>query len=159
LGKFSPGHVVEIPIAPSGRTLPPLDASFQKAVAVERDKLLQFRVDLCRLKKSVEGAENSSPGPAGAFAGGLCIDFGDAPELQKHLGFLTESESDWSEVRAGDPRMVLIKVLLARCHEQGRDEIHVAEIAADVNATLDAEGATSLSARLVGSLLKSVGLV
>jgi hypothetical protein len=64
------------------------------------------------------------------------------------------------DVRRGDPRVVLVEVLLAWCHEKDRSELHVAEIAVDLNAALFAEGGTlTLSDRLVGSLLKSVGLL
>jgi hypothetical protein len=46
-----------------------------------------------------------------------------------------------------------------RCHEQGRTDLHVAEITADVNAAFLAMDAnSSLSERLVGSLLRAVGL-
>jgi hypothetical protein len=70
-----------------------------------------------------------------------------------------EPETDLRDVRLRDPRLVLLEVLLVRCHEEGRRKIYVAEVAADLNAALDDAGATStLGDRMVGSLLKSIGL-
>ena len=78
----------------------------------------------------------------------------------ERLSVPIEAEQTWDDVRLGDPRVVLLEALLAQCHEKGLAELCVAEIALDVNAALLAgSGTLTLNARLVGSLLKSVGLL
>jgi len=52
----------------------------------------------------------------------------------------------------------LIEVLWARCHEDGREKLYVAEIAADVNDVLSLNGDVKLSDRMAGSLLRGLGL-
>ena len=57
-----------------------------------------------------------------------------------------------------DPLVAVVEVLLARCHERTRARLYVAEVAADVNAIFSLDGKPELSCRMVGSLLKSLGL-
>jgi hypothetical protein len=53
----------------------------------------------------------------------------------------------------------LLEVVRARCHEPGRARLYVAEIALDLNAQILASGGKDeLSDRMVGSLLRSLGL-
>ena len=117
-----------------------------------------MRLDYCGGKFAEPGEANSER-PDDWFSGRLCSDFVDAPGLREHLALLMEDESDREETHQADPRVVLLGVLKARCHEQGLNEIKVAEISADLNAALDSKGAAAtMSARLVGSLLKEIGL-
>ena len=157
-GKSNLGSFVEIPIVPSTRPLPPLDAKARREIAQEfLPKLLQFRVDCCGGRRFAEDADVDGPGDGTASA--LRSSIFDSPQLKEHLALLMEAEPDSSDRRQGDPRVVLLESLLLRCHEPGRDKLHVAEIAADVNAILDDQGAVSpLPPRLVGGLLKDVGL-
>ena len=139
LGKPILGPVIEIPVTPSRRALPPLDANRQREIAELLPELLQFRVDYASYKRG-ESGESSDLG-------------------SWDPGELMEPETDLRDVRLRDPRLVLLEVLLVRCHEEGRRKIYVAEVAADLNAALDDAGATStLGDRMVGSLLKSIGL-
>ncbi len=158
--KFAAGSFVQIPIFSSNRPLPPLDQTCQRELAEEfLPQLLRFRLDCCGGRKFAEAGDANSERPDDWFSGRLGSGFVDAPALREHLALLTEDESDREETHQADPRVVLLDALRARCHEQGRSEINVAEIAADLNAGLDSKGAAStLSARLVGSLLKEIGL-
>jgi hypothetical protein len=156
VGRFN-GSFVEIPVVPNTRPLPPLDAKARREIAQEfLPKLLQFRVD-CWRGRFAEDADVD--GPADGTASALRSSIVDSPQLKQHLALLMEAEPELSDRRLGDSRVVLLQSLLLRCHEPGRDELHVAEIAADVNTILDDQGAISpLSPRLVGGLLKDVGL-
>jgi len=159
LGKFAAGSFIQVPILSSRRPLPPLDQTCQRELAEEfLPQLLRLRLDYCG-RKFAEPGDASSERPDDWFSGRLCTNFVDVPELREHLTLLTEDESDREETHQADPRVVLLEVLVARCHEHGLSEIKVAEIAADLNAALYSKGAAStLSARLVGSLLKEIGL-
>jgi hypothetical protein len=159
LEKFSAGSFIQVPILSSSRPLPPLDQTCQRELAQEfLPQLLQVRLDFCGRRIAEPGDANSER-PDDWFSGRLCSDFVDAPELREHLGLLTEAESELEETHQADPRVVLLEGLRARCHERDRTEIHVAEIAADLNAALHSKGAAAtMSARLVGSLLKEIGL-
>jgi hypothetical protein len=159
VGKFASGSFIQVPIFSSSRPLPSLDQRCQRELAREfLPQLLRVRLDYCG-KKLAEPGDANSDRPDDWFSGRPCSNFVDAPELREHLALLTEDESDREETHQADPRVVLLELLRARCHEQGRSEIRVAEIAADLNAALDSKGAAStMSDRLVGSLLKEIGL-
>jgi len=160
LGNGTLGSIIEIPVSPSSRPLPILDAIKQREIAREfQPKLLQYRLTHCRAARTAESTDASAGGSTGDLVTGLPDCFSDAPQLRECLSVLLAAEQSLNDVRLGDPRVVLLEVLWARCHEKVRAELHVAEIAADVNAGLFAEGGTlTLSARMVGSLLKSVRL-
>jgi hypothetical protein len=160
LGKCALGSFTEVPIPPSRRALPSLDAKQQRDIAEELlPKLLQLRVDCCRLPKAAEPGDVGPTDQEDCFANRILTYVGGAPGLREQLRQLMEAEPE-DNVRLSDPRVVLLEVLLARCHETGRDKIYVAEVAADVNAARDEAGATStFSDRLIGSLIKSVGLL
>jgi hypothetical protein len=161
LGNGTLGPIIEIPVAPRRRRLPTLDAKKQREIAEEfQPRLLQYRLTHCGTAKSAKSDDVSSAGSTSELVSGLRACFSDAPRLSKRLSVLIEAEQSWDDARLGDPRVVLLEVLLARCHEEGRSELYVAEIAADVNAALFVgSGTLTLSPRLVGSLLNSVGLL
>jgi len=160
LGNRTLGPIIEIPVAPTRRPLPTLDAKRQRAIAEEfQPKLLQYRLTHCGTARTTESTDVSSAGSTSELASGLRACFSDAPRLGERLGVLIEAEQSLDDGRRDDPRVVLVEVLLARCHEKGRAKLYVNEIAADVNAALFAgSGTLTLTDRLVGSLLKSVGL-
>ena len=160
LGNRTLGPIMEIPVAPSRRPLPTLDAKRQRAIAEEfQPKLLQYRLARCGTARTAKSDKVPSGISTSELVSELRAYFSDAPQLIERLSGLIEAEQNWDDARRGDPRMALLEVLLARCHEEGRPVLHVAEIAANVNAALFAASEPlTLSARLVGSLLKSVGL-
>lgn len=85
--------------------------------------------------------------------------FSDEPKLRdQQLALLTEAEQSGHGARLTDPRVPLIEVLWSWCHESKRQKLHVAEIAVDLNDVLSLEGDLKLGDRLVGSILKSLGL-
>jgi len=85
--------------------------------------------------------------------------FADEPTLRaQELAMLIEADPNGTQARLTDPRVPLIEVLWSRCHEDRVEKVYVAEIAADMNAVLSVYGGLELSARMTGSLLKSIGL-
>jgi hypothetical protein len=159
LDKLASSSFIQIPISSSSRPLSPPDRKCQREIALKfLPQLLQVRLDYCGRRFAKPG-DTDSGRPADGFSSRLCGNFVDAPELGEYIALLTEGDADQEETPQTDPRVVLLEVLKARCHEQGLNEIQVAEIAADLNAALYSNGATStMSARLVGSLLKEIGL-
>jgi hypothetical protein len=157
------GPMFQIPVSPSMRSLPTLDHRAQQEVAAEfLPKLLQFRLRRCG---AVRGAAATGPAgddsvaPASQLSSGMRACFSDEPELRdRQLALLIEAEPNGHGARLSDPRVPLIEVLWARCHEDGRERLYVAEVAADVNAVLSLNGGFKLSDRMVGSLLKALGL-
>ncbi len=155
----APGSFTEIPVPPSGRSLPALGSRQQQEIAEELlPKLLPFRADCGRLAKTGVPCDVGTTDPTDSPANRILAYVGGAPGLRDQLR-LIEGEPD-DNIRLSDVRVVLLEALLARCHEIDLDKIYVAEIAADVNAARDEAGATSpLSDRLIGNLIRSVGLV
>jgi hypothetical protein len=154
--KFAAGSFIHLPILSSSRPLPPLDQRCQRELAREfLPQLLRVRLDYCGRKFAEPGDANSER-PDDWFSNWPCSKLVDSSELREHLALLMEAESDREETQQADPRVILLDLLRARCHEQGRTEIRVAEIAADLNAALNSK--STMSARLVGSLLKEIGL-
>ena len=84
----------------------------------------------------------------------------DAPQLQSELVTLVTPQNQQQIVdRSSSVEPIVAGVALAFCH-QGKDEIDVKEIAAEVNRLLVARGETiQLSPEKVGHKLKKVGLL
>ena len=149
----------------------PLPHAQHARPAVERDLLdglareflpkllwyrLQHRLSAARPNSDV----GHSPSQSNTVAMALRGCFADEPALADQLAAsLAEAEPNGDEAPQGDPRVLLVEVLWARSHELDRTQLHVAEIAQDLKTAMLATGlTTTLSPRLVGGLLKSVGL-
>lgn len=153
--------MIEIPIAPSRRPLPILDRRVLEELASGfQPQLLRYRLSHFKVAAKAGCAEAASAGPAAQLAAGLCACFSDEPDLRdRQLALLIEAEQNDHEVRSTDLRVVVIEIVWARCHEDGREKLHVAEIAMNVNDVLSLKGDLKLEDRLVGSVLKSLGLL
>jgi len=150
--------MIEIAIPPSNRRLPRLDQLARKQLArLFLPKLLHYRLLHYRTVVAAGSAEAVDDGALSQHASWLRTCFSDEPKLQEQLlAFLVDQ--DGHEPRLADPRVPLIEVLWARCHELGREKLYVAEAAADLNEVSLARGGPKLSCRLVGSVLRSVGV-
>jgi hypothetical protein len=85
--------------------------------------------------------------------------FSDEPKLRdQQVALLIEAEQSLDETRRADLRTPLIEVMWAWCHEAGRDRLYVGEIALDLNEALSLSGNRKIKDRMVGELLKSLGL-
>jgi hypothetical protein len=149
--------MIEVAVPPSRRVLPVLDERSQRELASEfLPKLLEYRFrhfDAAVRVGSVDA--DFSTGSTPLIAGlGAC--FSDEPELRDRQVALLRDQSE-HEARSADPRLPVIEALWARCHERDRERLHVAELAADVNAILSLSGGLRLSDRMVGSLLNALG--
>ena len=103
--------------------------------------------------------ETASSGRAGQLVNALCACFSDESELRdRQVARLIEAEANGHKAHLTDPRVPVIESLWVRCHEEGREKLHVAEVAVDVNDVLSLKGDLKLEDRLVGSVLKSLGL-
>ncbi len=60
-------------------------------------------------------------------------------------------------MRCADPRLPVIEVMWARCHEARRDRLYIGEIALDVNKLLKKNCKQELTSRFVGSVVRSLG--
>jgi hypothetical protein len=155
--------MIQIRVSPSMRPLPMLDHRAQQELAAEfLPKLLQFRLRRCGevLGAAATGrAGDGSVGLVSQLSSGLRACFSDEPELRdRQVRILIEAEQNGHGARLTDPRVPLIEVLWSRCHENGRQKLYVSEIATDVRAALSLNGNSKLEDRMVGSLLKSLGL-
>jgi hypothetical protein len=158
------GPMIQIPVSPSMRSLPKLDHRAQQELAAEfLPKLLRFRLRRCgavRGEAATDPAEGGSVAPVSQLTSGLRACFSDEPELRdRQISLLVEAEQNGHGARRTDPRVLVIEVLWSLCHESGREKAHVAEIAADVNHVLSLKGDLELEDRMVGSVLKSLGLL
>jgi len=122
-------------------------------------RLLHYRLLHHEAAAGPEKAEDALTRGASQFAIGLQVCFRDQPTLGDQVVALLTDNSNGDEAHPDDPRALLAEVLLVRCHEAERRELYVAEVALDMNAVTGARGgAVELTPRLVGALLKSVGL-
>jgi hypothetical protein len=122
-------------------------------------KLLRYRLLHYQAAVGAGSANPASAGPASQLATGLCACFSDEPKLRdEQVALVIEAERNGHGTRLTDPRVLLIEVLWSRCHESGRQKLYVAEIGADVCAALSLNGDLELHDRMVGSLLKSLGM-
>jgi hypothetical protein len=153
--------MIEIPITPGRRPLPVLDRRTQLELArTFQPKLLRYRLFHHEAARTAESSEAASAGSAGQLISGLHACFIDEPEIRdQQVSLLLETQRHEEALCPTDPRVLLVEVLIAVCHEPGRTELHVAEATVDMNAAIFSRGGTlKMSPRLVGSLLKSVGL-
>jgi hypothetical protein len=151
--------VIEIALPPSRRPLPFLDERAQAECAREfLPKLLQYRLVRSRARAEAKPGETWVAGRSNYLAAGLRACLSHEPHLLDQQLDLLEVEQTTVEMRLSDPRVVLIEALWARCHEAGRTMLHVADIAADMNAIFSASGNLELSSRMAGALLHSIGL-
>jgi hypothetical protein len=147
--------IIEVPVTPI------VDKRTQDELARRYlPKLLRYRLLHCEAAKTAAHPETASPGFASQLISGIRACFIDESEISdQQVSLVFEAQRHEDVPCPTDPRMLLAEVLLALCHDPGRTELHVAEIAADMNAAIFSRGGVlKLSARWVGSLLKSIGL-
>jgi hypothetical protein len=157
------GPMIQIPVSPSMRSLPTLDHRAQQEVAAEfLPKLLHFRLRRCGMVREAVATGTAGDGsvtPHSQLSDGLRVCFSDEPKLRdRQVALLIETGQNGDESRLRDPRVLLLEMVWARCHESGRDRLYVGEIAVDLNAAFSRIGQLEVTDRMVGSLLKSVGL-
>ena len=152
--------LIVIPVAPSRRPLPALDRRAQEEIAKEfQKKLLQYRLQHREIGNATPSGETGSAGTTSPLATGMRTCFSDAPELlDRQVALLAEAERGIDEMRRTDPRLPVVEVMWARCHEKGRDRLHIGEIALDVNQLLKKNRKQELTSRMVGSIVRSLGL-
>ena len=150
--------VIEVAVPASKRALPVLDSRTQRELAKKfLPKLLRYRLEHYRSAIGGGPSDVDSRESSGQLAAGICACFADEPELRdRQLALLAETNESEQDARSADPRVPLIEVIWARCHEVGRSKIYVAEVAADLNAILALKERPALSCRMVGSLLKAL---
>jgi hypothetical protein len=152
--------LIVIPVAANRRPLPVLDRRAQEQVAKEfQPKLLQYRMQHRKTGDAAASAQAGSAGTASPLATGMRICFSDAPELmERQVALLAEAERGIDETRRADPRLPVIEVMWGRCHDPGRERLYIGEIAMDVNELLPLPGDRKLTYRMVGSVVRSLGL-
>jgi hypothetical protein len=152
-----PAFVVHVPA--TRRSMPPVNEETLEALAKELlPLLLRYRLQRC---DAVVGKSTPTrpAGQAVSLVSALEVCFSDAPALKEVVSPLIEAAQNGHETGRTDPRMPLLEAVLARCHEKGRDRLYVAEMALDLNAQILANGGKDeLTDRMVGSLLRSLGL-
>ena len=152
--------MIVIPVAASRRQLPALDRQAQDEVAKEfQPKLLHYRMRHRKATNAAPSTQAGSAGTASPFATEMRACFSDAPELMdRQVALLAEAERAIDETRRADPRVLVLEVMWARCHEAGRDRLHVGEVTLDVNVVLGRLRKEPLTSRMVGSIVRSLGL-
>jgi hypothetical protein len=141
------------------RPLPPLDRKALDSLANEfLPELMRFRLQRCTTVVGQESA-HSYPVTPNSLVTALDVCFRNEPALAEAVSPLIESAQNGHESGRADPRAPLLEVLRARCHEPGRERLYVGEITLDLNAKIVANGGeVELTDRMVGSLLRSLGL-
>jgi hypothetical protein len=141
--------------------LPALDRATQLKIANEfQAKLVRYRFSQHEAVIAEHAANSYSSSVASQLATGLRACFAEEPKLCDHLLSLISESGHHETIWPTDPRALLVHTAVARCHEAGRKDLHVGEIAADVNAVyVSTSGNLGLTPRLIGSLLKSIGLL
>jgi hypothetical protein len=139
---------------------PPIPSQSQpKTIDSLRNRLLKYRNrNLDRVRSLGFHPRGLSP-EAHAIANGLGSCVVDAPELQSELVTLLRPQNQQQIAdRSSSVEAIVAGVVLAFCH-QGKDEIYVREICAEVNRLLVARGETmQLTPEKVGHKLKKAGL-
>ena len=154
------GCTIQIPVTRSMRSLPALDKRALQELSTEfLPKLLRFRLRHCGSARGARGTEAVDVAPGGQLSSALRVCFRDEPELGDRLvAQLIEVGENGGEGPLDDPRALLLEVVWSRCHSRERDKLRVAEVALDLNAALSRIGELKLSERMVGGLLRSIGL-
>ena len=150
-----------IPLPPSQHARHLLGNEALEALAQEfLPRLLGYRLRQRATSAATQSDQRYPQSQVATLAIALRGCFTDEPALGDRLvELLAETLSNGHEARRRNPRLLVVELLWARCHEEGRTELYVAEITSDVNASfLDMGTNSSLSERLVGSLLRAVGL-
>jgi hypothetical protein len=153
------GPTIVVHVAATWRPLPFLDKKILESLAREfLPRLLRYRLDRCTAV--VGESDHTYPaGPRGSLVTALEACFRDAPALKEAVLPLIEAAQNGHDPARADPRVPLLEVLRARCHEAKRDRLYVREITLDLNAKIIAGGGQlELTDRMVGSLLRSLGL-
>jgi hypothetical protein len=140
--------------------LPPLDKKTLESLAKELlPRLLRYRLQRCATTLGVEFVHTDPASPPSSLVTALEACFRHEPALLEAVSPLIDAAQNGHETGRTDLRMPLLEVVLARCHEKGRDRLYVAEMALDLNAQILANGGKDeLSDRMVGSVLRSLGL-
>lgn len=149
---LGPAFVIHVPT--TGHPLSPLDKKTLDSLA--KDLL----PELPRYDAVVgRSAPTSSANSPGSLLSAFEVCFGDVPALNETLSPLIEAGQNGNETDSIDLRVPLLEVLRGRCHEPGRDRLYVGEIALDLNAKIIASGGKEITDRMVGGLLRSLGMV
>jgi hypothetical protein len=153
---------VEVPVNPSSSELPILTESEEQEIAKQfQDRLLAYRFrNRSKVLSSTFDAQRFTLGVRElAQAFGRCAP--DDPELQQELVHVLSAQD--TEIRSGrwtDLNTILLEVILAGCHEAGRQYLYVGDIAKDVQALLEDRGERrQVEPREVGARLRGAGLV
>jgi hypothetical protein len=125
-----------------------------------RNRLLEYRNRNLGKVRSLGFHPRGLTSEAHAMANALGSCLVDAPQLQSELVTLVRPQNQQQIADRSDSVEALVAgAALALCH-QGRDEIYVKEIAAEVNRLFVARGETmQFSPEKVGHKLKKVGLL
>ena len=147
-------------VATSRRPLPLLDKKTLEALAKEfLPQLLRFRLQRCTTAVGEKSTQTYSATPPNSLITALEICFRNEPALTDAVSPLIEAAQNGHEPGGADPRVPLLEVVRARCHEPGRERLYVGEITLDLNAKTTAGGGkVELAERMVGGLLRSLGL-
>ena len=147
-------------VATTGRPLPPVDKKTLEALANEfLPQLLRYRLLRCTTVVGEESAQTYPCSPPSSLVTALDVCFRNEPALTEMVSPIIEAAQNDHEPGRADPRVPLLGVLRARCHEAARDRLYVGEITLDLNAKIIEKGDTSeLTDRMVGSVLRSLGL-
>jgi len=154
------GSTIQMPVTRSMRSLPALDKRALQELSTEfLPKLLGFRLRHCGPAHGPRSTEAVDIAPGSQLSSALRVCFRDEPELgDRQVAYLVETGQNGDDSRRDAPHVFLLEVGWARCHELGRETLYVGEITSDLNAALLRIGQLKLSERMVGSLLRSIGL-
>lgn len=153
-------HSLYIDVTTPAHVDPPIPSqSRQETIDSLRDHLSNYRDRNLGKVRSLVFHPRGLSSEAHAIANALGSCLVDAPQLQSELVTLLRPQNQQQIAdRSSSVEAIVAGVVLAFCH-QGKDEIYVKEIAADVNRLLVARGETmQLSPEKAGHKLKKVGL-
>ena len=154
-------HSLYIDVTTPAHVDPPIPSqSRQETIDSLRNRLLKYRNrNLGKVRSLGFHPRGLSP-EAHAIANALGSCLVDAPQLQSELVALLRPQHQQQIADRSDSVEALVAgAALALCH-QGKDQIYVKEIAAEVNRLLVARGETmQFSPEKVGHKLKKVGLL
>jgi hypothetical protein len=153
--------IIEIPITPSRKPLPILDARAQQQIADRfQPLLLMFRL---KHYKQVAGSDFDVPEFAPsvrelARSLGACVS--DEPDLREGIAILlAELNALALSERATDLNAIVVEAMLSFCHEAKKESLHVGAITARVSEILEQRGELlEMKPKTVGHKLKALGL-